>query len=143
MNRNALDVEIERARIVASIAHHGQFRRDGIRPYISHPAAVAEMVEDRLKPIAWLHDVVEDTHVTISELKSLGFSDYVLEAVWKLTRNMSDTYDRYIQDKVMVNQDAIAVKIADMEHNLSCEPSEHSKAKIAKWLPILKSKLAP
>ncbi len=43
-------------------------------------------------------------------------------------------------ERLLWSPDAVKIKIADMEHNLSCQPSENAKQKIAKWLPILKAK---
>jgi (p)ppGpp synthase/HD superfamily hydrolase len=62
----------------------GQKRTNG-SSYIKHPARVAAKVEDRLKPIAWLHDVVEDTKVTMEDLRVEGFPTYILDAVDVLT----------------------------------------------------------
>ena len=63
---------IVKAKEIATEAHEGQKRSDG-KPYITHPARVAAAVKDRLKPIAWLHDVVEDTRVTLDDLKKWDF----------------------------------------------------------------------
>lgn len=56
----------------ADQAHHGQMRKSG-EPYILHPLAVAEIVVgmhmDKLSIIAaLLHDVVEDTTVSLKEI---------------------------------------------------------------------------
>ena len=58
---------------IATDAHRGQFRRDGVTPYISHPEAVAKRVEgdDLAEAIAWLHDVLEDTAIKVQDLVSL------------------------------------------------------------------------
>lgn len=57
---------IELAREIATESHVGQFRRDGVTPYIDHPAAVVTRVGSDLRMIAvvWLHDVLEDTSET-------------------------------------------------------------------------------
>lgn len=129
----------EKARLLAMIAHDGQFRRDGVTPYFTHPEAVAAMVEERLKPIAYLHDVLEDTKVKSFQLQA-WFGGRIAIAVSILTRWDSEKYDDYMHG-VLSHKDCITVKIADMKHNLSCEPSENSKAKIAKWLPVLEASL--
>ena len=59
--------DVERARHVATAAHAGQVDKAG-RPYIEHPADVAFRVRDhapQVQVVAWLHDVVEDTTVTL------------------------------------------------------------------------------
>ncbi len=131
-----LQEEIEAARALCISAHAGQFRRDGVTPYHTHPMAVADAVPDELKPAALLHDVLEDTETKAMDLH--GISIKTLQTVMVLTRR-EETYQQYISI-VLMYPDAVKIKIADMEHNLSCQPSEHSKQKIAKWLPVLKRK---
>ena len=47
---------------IATSAHEGQTRRDGVTPYIEHPKAVARRVHtDDEKAVAFLHDIIEDT----------------------------------------------------------------------------------
>lgn len=53
------------AKEFATKIHEGQFRADGVTPFISHPARVAELVEryggdERAVCVAWLHDVFEE-----------------------------------------------------------------------------------
>ena len=64
--------QIERAYETARAAHAGQYRKSG-EPYITHPLAVAKILAEwHLDPqalmAALLHDVVEDTHTTKSEI---------------------------------------------------------------------------
>ncbi len=134
-----LSEEIEAARALCISAHAGQFRRDGVTPYHTHPMAVADAVPDELKPAALLHDVIEDTSIDPDRVYE-DFPARTSNAVFSLTRYpFVETYDAYIES-LMHNPDAVKIKIADMEHNMSCQPSEHSKQKIAKWLPVLKRK---
>ncbi len=133
-----LSEEIEAARALCISAHAGQFRRDGVTPYHTHPMAVADAVPDELKPAALLHDVIEDCNVAKWQLFD-HFRDETIIAVDLLTRPKEMPYSLYIK-AMLHNHDAVRIKIADMEHNLSCQPSENSKQKIAKWLPILKAK---
>ena len=65
----------ERAAIFAAAAHRGMTRKGNRIPYLVHPmetaAIVAEMTDDQeLIAAAVLHDVVEDTEVTLPELQS-------------------------------------------------------------------------
>lgn len=53
------------AKEFATKIHKGQFRADGVTPFINHPARVAELVErnggdERAVCVAWLHDVFEE-----------------------------------------------------------------------------------
>lgn len=127
---------IELAEKVATLSHNGQFRRGG-DPYITHPARVAARVETRLKPIAWLHDVVEDTNVTIANLRSMGFPNYVLDAVNVLTHRKSDTNIVY-WNRIVTNKDAVFVKLEDIRDNLASNPSDYSRLKYAKALELFK-----
>src|ERR1700719_3147112 len=69
------DVFVERARIFATAAHTAvkQTRKYTHEPYINHPAAVVKLVASvphtpEMLAAAWLHDVVEDTGVTLKIL---------------------------------------------------------------------------
>lgn len=66
----------QRARAFAVRCHAniGQKRKYTDEPYIKHPAAVAELVRnvphtEAMICAAWLHDVVEDTAVTLEEIR--------------------------------------------------------------------------
>ena len=66
----------------AKDAHGGQLRKYTNDPYILHPIAVAEMVKDaggdeNMVNAALLHDVLEDTNVTHSELRAFLFQRFV------------------------------------------------------------------
>ena len=50
-------------------AHEGQVDRSGV-PYIFHPIHLAEQMDEEIScTVALLHDVVEDTEVTLAELE--------------------------------------------------------------------------
>lgn len=87
-------MNIEVALSVALQAHKGQLDKGGA-PYILHPLAVLNRVESMdEKIVAVLHDVIEDTPVTLEQLQELGFSAEIVEAVRLLTKNESDDYER-------------------------------------------------
>lgn len=139
MNTNITSV-IEHARLIATAAHYGQFRRDGVTPYITHSEAVAAAVDDVLKPIAWLHDVCEDTWICGGLLYDAGLPLYVCNAVLLLTRPKGGSYEGYIK-RMLHEPQAVIVKLADIHHNLSCDPSQQSIEK-SKWaLPMLEAAL--
>lgn len=107
---------LNKAHEIAKRAHEGQFDKGG-NPYILHPLAVSGMVETEAeKTVALLHDVIEDTIITLEELRSYGFPDQVIKAVDVLTKRPGVSYDDYIE-KVKQNPLALTVKIADMSHN--------------------------
>lgn len=133
---NDLKHWIELAKKVATAAHENQTRRNG-EPYITHPARIVGRVEDRLKPIAWLHDVVENTNITIANLRSIGFPDYVLDAVDLLTHRKIDSNEVYWK-KLLTNKDAVTVKLEDIRDNLASNPSDYARQKYARALALFK-----
>lgn len=113
-----------KALIFAAKAHGGQKRRNGSF-YIIHPIRVAQEVKtEQQKVIALLHDVVDDTGVTIEDV-GREFGTDIMDAVHCLTKRAGEPYDDYIT-RVMKNPDAVAVKIADISDNLSDAPSEEA-----------------
>ncbi len=125
---------------IATEAHQGQFRRDGVTPYVRHPEAVAARVAgDYLaEAVAWLHDVLEDTAITVDDLKRSGVPDEVITRVVLLTNKGGIAYEHYLEH---IKADAVAtkVKIADMLTNLGDTPTESQVAKYAKGLLTLLS----
>ena len=98
-------------------AHKEQLDKSGI-PYVFHPWHIAESMQDEVRcTVALLHDVVEDTNVTIDNLKENGFPDEVMEAIDILTKKKDQEYAEYIRN-IAKNEIAIDVKIADIIHNL-------------------------
>jgi len=81
---------LERAIQFATQAHKGQFRKYTGEPYITHPLAVMEIVRgvpghtEEMLVAAVLHDVVEDTDVSLMEIQE-EFGDAVSDLVLHLT----------------------------------------------------------
>lgn len=115
------------ARFIAYRAHAGQFRRDGVTPYITHPEAVANCFPRHAvseRAVAWLHDVLEDCiWYSASLFRTLGITQEIADAVTVLTKRPGQLYDDYIAE-VCKNPLAVRVKIADIRHNMSCNPKE-------------------
>lgn len=96
-------------------AHLGQYDKSGI-PYIFHPYHVAEQMTDEISVCAaLLHDVVEDTDITIQMLEK-DFPKEVIDAVRLLTHDPSVPYMEYIEG-LKSNDVARRVKLADLDHN--------------------------
>ena len=96
-------------------AHHGQLDKSGI-PYIFHPFHIAEQMKDEYTICAaLLHDVVEDTNVTLNELETI-FPSEVTDAVRLLTHNKDNDYLDYVR-AIGTNPIARTVKLADLRHN--------------------------
>lgn len=112
-----LQPEVERARDVATIAHAGQTDRAGAA-YIGHPARVAaRQRSSQATSAAWLHDVVEDTPVTLEDLRQGGFDRRVVDAVDALTHREGEDYFDYVR-RAGDNPVARLVKIADLHDNM-------------------------
>lgn len=106
---------IRKAMNIAYNAHHGQVDKSGV-PYIYHPIHLAEQMETEDECIvALLHDIVEDTEVTIEELEK-EFSKEIVEAIRLLTHDKTVEYMEYIR-KIKDNPIAKRIKLADLKHN--------------------------
>ena len=103
---------------IAYNAHKDQVDKTGM-PYIFHPFHLAEQMRDEaLVCAALLHDVVEDTALTFDDLRQAGISDEVIVALALLTHADEVPYLQYVQHiKDSGNPIAIAVKLADLQHN--------------------------
>lgn len=87
---------------------------------ILHPMAVGLMGKTKNeKIVGFLHDVIEDSEYTISDLKELGFDNEVIDALTILTRPRDMKYFDYIQSIIdSENKLAITVKKNDLLNNL-------------------------
>ena len=111
---------VDDAKRLATSAHKGQFDKSG-QPYIGHPARVAARTrnhggDDDIEVVAWQHDVVEDTPVTLEVIEK-GFGPVIAQAVDAITRRPDDSGDEYYH-RVAGNEISLAVKRADIEDNL-------------------------
>ena len=106
----------EKAYKIAKKAHLGQVDKAG-EDYIKHPEKVASFVKtDEEKAVAYLHDVIEDTELTLEDLCEYDFSKEVIEAVDIITNKRGEDYQSYL-NSVKKNKLARAVKLADLRHN--------------------------
>ena len=97
-------------------AHKEQKDKTGL-PYVFHPFHLAEQMKDETTTIvALLHDVAEDTSITLEDLRKEGFSDDVMDALALLTHDPAVPYMDYIE-MIKPNPVARAVKLADLSHN--------------------------
>ena len=124
---------------IAYEAHHGQLDYNGI-PYIFHPIHLAEQMEDEISCCAaLLHDVVEDTDVTLDDLRK-DFPEEVIQIVKLLTHDGNAEYDNmtYFDYVRVIKNHPIArkVKLADIAHNSDqtrCVGSDLTEEKLAYW----------
>lgn len=123
--------EIDRAFLLAEDVHSAQLRYSG-QPYIIHPIAVANILVDlgmdaQSIEAALLHDTVEDTDVTLEQLKS-EFGDEVaalVDGVTKLGKVPLATREEFQAENLRkmllaMYQDirVIIIKLADRLHNM-------------------------
>jgi hypothetical protein len=105
-----------RAIRIAHEAHAGQVDKSGA-DYIGHPLRVMRAVETiDAKKVAVLHDVVEDTPVTIEQLRAEGFSEEILAAVDAVTKRKGETLAESMERVVGIPL-ARTVKLADVADN--------------------------
>ena len=151
--------ELEAASRIAGIAHHNQFRRDG-QPYIMHPTAVQSITKryypDNIEAqiLAMLHDVMEDgpaqSGLTRRQLFGMvkemipddsSAQQSIMNALRVMThsKRTHPVYEDYLE-LVFSNELATIVKISDLIHNLSHNPSEKQ---IAKYRNALKKVAIP
>lgn len=123
---------IRKAFETAVDAHKDQRRKSG-EPYILHPIAVAQIVADQIGlgatsiAAALLHDVVEDTALTLDDI-TLMFGETVAKIVDGLTKISKLSKDKRVSVQaenfkkmlLTMNDDVrvILIKIADRLHNM-------------------------
>jgi (p)ppGpp synthase/HD superfamily hydrolase len=108
---------LENAILLAAQSHLGQQDKAGA-PYILHPLRVMMRCRTPEAMIAAvLHDVVEDTPVTLAQLREQGYPEAVVAAVACLTKAEGEDYDTFVA-RVKADPIATEVKIADIEDNM-------------------------
>tara|TARA_B100000700_G_scaffold330590_1_gene457634 strand:+ start:341 stop:2674 length:2334 start_codon:yes stop_codon:yes gene_type:complete len=119
--------------------HEGQFRASG-EPYIVHPLAVADLLREigaspRVIAAGFLHDVVEDTDITLEKLESY-FGGEVRELVEGVTKlggihftNRTEAQAENLRKMFLAMASdirVVLVKLADRLHNMRTLGSLHS-----------------
>ena len=114
---SSLDKAIELA-----VQKHTGVRDRGGQPYILHPIFVMMKMkelgatEDEMCA-AVLHDVVEDTSITLDDIRNLGFSESVVNAIDSVTKRDGELKEEYIH-RVTINPTSRKIKICDLKHNM-------------------------
>lgn len=109
---------LDKAIALAATKFVGVFDKGG-RPYILHCLWVMDRVRhlgDIYMIVAVLHDIVEDTEVSLQALMKMGYSLEIVDAVDALTKNSDVSYATYIKG-IKKNKIAREVKLRDLEHN--------------------------
>lgn len=121
---------VERARVFATAAHAavGQKRKYTGEPYIVHPTEVAAIVAeaggtDEMVAAAFLHDVVEDTGVTLEDLQNEFGSDVANLVSWLTDVSRPEDGNRRARKAIdrahsaEAPAEAQTVKVADLISN--------------------------
>jgi guanosine-3',5'-bis(diphosphate) 3'-pyrophosphohydrolase len=132
---------LEKAIILATQAHTGQKDKNSL-PYILHPLRVMLKVKSQKEQIiAILHDVVEKSKIKLSDLKEIGFSDEIVNAVDRLSKKPEEPYFTYIE-RARSDQLSKNVKIADLEDKIEVaegiEDLKDKSVKIRRYRDALK-----
>jgi (p)ppGpp synthase/HD superfamily hydrolase len=140
---------IERAVEIAARAHAGQVDKAGV-PYLFHPLRLMLSVstpEERMAAV--LHDVVEDTPVTLDDLRAERFPVQVIEAIQALTKLPGETR---LEAARRAAQHPIArvVKLADVKDNMDLRriatPNDNDYARLKEYEQVkqlLEQTIAP
>lgn len=127
---------LEKAIQIAAAAHAGQTDKAG-EPYILHPLRVMMTVttlDERMAAV--LHDVVEDTAITLDDLREQGFSAEVLSAIDALTKRAGETRPLAAQ-RARANRIARQVKLGDVADNMILaripQPTEKDFARLREY----------
>lgn len=127
---------LERAIAIAAQAHAGQTDKAGA-PYILHPLRMMLTLETEAERIvAVLHDVVEDTPVTLDDLRAERFTDEILAALESVTRRDGEDYEAFV---LRAGQNPIGrrVKLADLRDNSDISripaPTEKDYGRLEKY----------
>ena len=134
--KGANPMNLEKAILIATTAHQGQTDKAGA-PYIFHPLRIMLSCKTEDEQIcAVLHDVIEDTAVTLEDLRTAGFKEEIIDALSALTKHKNETYDDFI-NRVIQNQLACRVKLADISDNMNLSripnPSQEDYQRVEKY----------
>lgn len=127
---------IDKAIAVALLAHSGAVDKGG-SPYILHPLRVMhKMQTPEEMVVAILHDVVEDSNITLEVLQEQGMPSDIITALDHLTRRKGETYAAYLR-RCAENPLARTVKLADLNDNMNLKripvPTEQDEQRIERY----------
>ena len=132
---------IEKAIEIAAREHAGDIDKGG-NPYIFHPLRLMFAVRKPFeKMAAVLHDVVEDTPVTLDNLRNEGFHPEVIAAIETLTKKPGESRME-AAGRAAANPIAIVVKLADVTDNMDLsrisDPTEKDFARLKEYFAVKK-----
>lgn len=106
--------------ISLAVVHHAGLKDKAGSPFIMHimRVALAGAPNNDLVVVGFLHDIVEDTEVTLGDLIEMGFPPYIVDAVDAMTRRKGEDYFEYVL-RATKNPLALRVKHADLLDNMA------------------------
>jgi (p)ppGpp synthase/HD superfamily hydrolase len=132
---------VERATQLAVRAHKEQVRKSDGTPYVAHPLSVARMLDkagfdDTVVAAAIVHDVLEDTPVTETELREV-LGDVVCEIVCSVSEDKELSWEErkeaYVEHIVAGSEGVWAVSVGDKIHNLKSLIDAYEEQGAAVW----------
>lgn len=130
--------QVSKAARFAADMHADQ--KYGELPYTKHLADVVEVLsrfhisDDEMVCAAWLHDSVEDTETTVTQIQTM-FGDRVADLVYRVTnedgKNRKERHEK-TYPKIIASDDAITLKLADRIANVESSLDDKDKFKMYK-----------
>lgn len=109
------------AHSIARRVHAGQLNRFG-EPVIDHVERIARAVPENVQAIAYLHDVLERSGMTVAELHEQGLTEFEGAVLRLLTRPANEPYERYVariaKARGCAGRVARVIKLADLDDHL-------------------------
>ena len=122
--------------VLAAEKHAGTTDKAGA-PYILHALRVMLRLSTDDERIAGvLHDVIEDTDVTLDQLRAMGFPAAAIVAIDAVTRREDESYEQFVE---RAGRDPIGrrVKLADLEDNSDlsrlANPTAHDLERVERY----------
>jgi (p)ppGpp synthase/HD superfamily hydrolase len=136
---------IEKAIEIAAREHAGDIDKGG-NPYVFHPLRLMFAVKTPLeKMAAVLHDVVEDTSVSLDDLRNEGFHPDVIAAIEALTKRKGESRLEAAA-RAAANPIARVVKLADVTDNMDLSrisnPTDKDFARLKEYFAVKKFLIA-
>lgn len=131
---------LELAMLLSKKAHSNQVDKAGVDYFSGHiKTVVSGVTSTKEKIVAYLHDIVEDTDITIEKIYK-EFGEEIGDAVKAITKSGEMDYTEYIEG-IKANELARAVKIADLKHNMDLTRlkavGEKDKKRVEKYRKVL------
>ncbi|GGN98002.1 bifunctional (p)ppGpp synthetase/guanosine-3',5'-bis(diphosphate) 3'-pyrophosphohydrolase [Saccharibacillus kuerlensis] len=136
---------LTKAITLAARYHEGQTDKGG-QPFIFHPfRLMLRALTEEEQIVAALHDTIEDTELTLDDLRREGFSEEIVAAVDHLSRREDEEYEHFIR-RIKGHRLASRVKILDLQDNMDLtrikEASEEDHKRVEKYSKALDTLLS-